>query len=279
MLPPRILVLCPHPDDEVLMTAGLIRRCVTEQREIFVALATNGDYLCPNQEKGRRRLAESLEALGLLGLAQNRVFFLGYPDTGMAPEESFLGRLAEETNPDRVFPAAHGGGSYGIPGVKEDYHSQRLGRPAQFCRRDFLDDLQALLRECAPQLVITSSRYDRHGDHVGLSRLVCQALLTQNLRPLLWESLVHSPAGDEAWPTPARYDQAFEMPPHLEEDCPLRWDKRISLPVPPEMAGAHGVKLQAINAYHTALNPSEPEVCAYLRAFSRIDEIFWPMPY
>lgn len=81
-LPENILILAPHPDDETLMAAGLIRRALAQGALVNVCVVTNGDHLCPDKSKGRRRLQESLNALRLLGVDERNVHFLGYPDTG-----------------------------------------------------------------------------------------------------------------------------------------------------------------------------------------------------
>jgi LmbE family N-acetylglucosaminyl deacetylase len=240
-LPESILVLAPHPDDEVLMAAGIIHRAVQQGARLTVCVASNGAYLDIGGTRAAVRRAESLAALNLLGVGEEDVRFLGYPDTGMEPELSFFYNL-------------YGNGAY-------ETHK----------KADFERELDKLLEDAKPKLVITSSPWDMHGDHVGLYRFAMDAVsrLPKGERPEVWQSLIHSPAGDDAWPIPE--SGLFTMPPRLEEMTSLRWDGRIVVPVEET-----GLKLRAIQEYRSALKyEEEPEVVRYLLAFAKREEIFW----
>jgi LmbE family N-acetylglucosaminyl deacetylase len=277
-LPESILILAPHPDDEVLMAAGVIRRALTQGLRVSVCVVSNGDYLCPDKSKGVRRLTESLEALSLLGLDEENVYFLGYPDTGMETELSFLYKLYGEEDALRVFPSLCGRESYGIPGRKPDFRFERRGRHSPYYKAAFLEDLRDVITLTRPQLIITSSQWDVHGDHAGLFYFVRDAIsaMPDNKRPELWESLIHSPAGDDIWPLPDAPFDAFSCPPGFD---PALWDKRISVPVPGEMLSGEPqthLKYRAIAAYRSAVSfIEEPEVARYLLSFAKTDEVFW----
>jgi LmbE family N-acetylglucosaminyl deacetylase len=242
-LPESILILAPHPDDEALMTAGVIRQAVAQGVKLTVCVASNGAYLDIDGTRAAVRRAESLSALSLLGIAERDARFLGYPDTGMEPELSFFYNL-------------YGNGAY------ETYR-----------KADFERELDALLEETKPKLVITSSPWDMHGDHVGLYHFAMDAVsrLPQENRPEVWQSLVHSPAGDDVWPIPG--SELFTMPPGLEETTDLKWSERVSVPLP---IAETERKLRAIQEYRSALKyEEEPEVVRYLLAFAKREEIFW----
>src|SRR6516165_2346196 len=92
-LPGSILVFCPHEDDEHAY-AGLIRTAVEGGIPIRVVFFTGGDVgeceryfdqpCGPNEarEFGTVRMEESAEALEHIGLARDKVIFLGLPDGG-----------------------------------------------------------------------------------------------------------------------------------------------------------------------------------------------------
>jgi LmbE family N-acetylglucosaminyl deacetylase len=240
-LPESILILAPHPDDEVLMTAGIIRRALMQSAELTVCVVSNGAYQDATGTRAAVRRAESLSALNLLGIGEEDARFLGYPDTGMEPELSFF------------------------------YNLYRNGAYETYSKADFERELDTLLEETKPKLIITSSPWDMHGDHAGLFNFVMDAVLRlpQASRPEVWQSLVHSPAGDDVWPTPG--SELFTMPPGLEEMTGLKWEERISVPVEET-----GLKLRAIQEYRSALKyEEEPEVVRYLLAFAKREEIFW----
>lgn len=278
-LPGNILILAPHPDDETLMAAGIIRRMILDGAKVSVCVVTNGDYMCRDHEKGSRRLLESLDAMRLLGMSEDHLYFLGYPDTGMEPEQSFLHRLYHEKDPARVFSSACSDESYGITGGKPDFRFARDKAHSSYSKAAFLRDLDDLLELTGPKLVITSSRWDTHGDHAGLFFFVRDAILrlAKDKRPAFWESLIHSPAGDDNWPLPD--GDFFTMPPGLEENTLLKWGGRVTIPLPEDMlcsAREDSLKYKAILQYRTALNFSdEPEVVRYLLSFAKHEEIFW----
>jgi LmbE family N-acetylglucosaminyl deacetylase len=93
----RILILAPHPDDETIACAGIIQAAIDAGAQVRVVYLTNGEH---NQfafivyEKripfrknefihlGQVRRKEAVAAMRLLGLSQERLIFLGYPDFG-----------------------------------------------------------------------------------------------------------------------------------------------------------------------------------------------------
>jgi hypothetical protein len=104
----RLLVLVPHPDDETLGFAGLIKAYMEQGKQIEVVVATDGDAYCEAcrfwktsstqgstcsaaelsnfatpavGSFGEVRHAESAAAAEILGRPDPA--FLGYPDTGL----------------------------------------------------------------------------------------------------------------------------------------------------------------------------------------------------
>jgi LmbE family N-acetylglucosaminyl deacetylase len=60
------MIFSPHPDDEALMAAGVIKKGLDEGKEVLVANVTNGDR--KGKEMGEKRIVESIDAMNLLGL-------------------------------------------------------------------------------------------------------------------------------------------------------------------------------------------------------------------
>lgn len=73
----RLLVLAPHPDDEVIGCGGLIAQHLNERRAVRVIVATNG----AQAGDAAKREEESRRGLDLLGAADLR--FLRFPDRGL----------------------------------------------------------------------------------------------------------------------------------------------------------------------------------------------------
>jgi LmbE family N-acetylglucosaminyl deacetylase/glycosyltransferase involved in cell wall biosynthesis len=85
----RLLVLAPHPDDEVIGCGGLVTLHLRERRAVRVVVATDGAQAGAadvRQQESRR----ALDALG--GNAE--LVFLGFPDRGL--DDSIAPKLREE---------------------------------------------------------------------------------------------------------------------------------------------------------------------------------------
>jgi len=70
----RLLVLAPHPDDEVIGCGGVVAQHIREGRSVRVVVATDG----AQAGNAAAREEESRRALAVLGSAE--ITFLGYPD-------------------------------------------------------------------------------------------------------------------------------------------------------------------------------------------------------
>jgi LmbE family N-acetylglucosaminyl deacetylase len=93
----RLLVVAPHPDDEAIAAAGLIQEAVRRHIPVRIVYLTNGDsnqlsflyyrrqlILGPKQSvaMGELRQREAIAAMRSLGLSDDQLVFLGYPDYG-----------------------------------------------------------------------------------------------------------------------------------------------------------------------------------------------------
>ena len=114
----RIVIVAPHPDDEVLGAGGLIQWGVEEGVEIKILAVTDGErsypWLDPSQSRAlaRRRIDETTEALRRLGCTNSTVERLEVPDGQVAHCWSQLSdRLAATLRPSDwcVAPWRHEG--------------------------------------------------------------------------------------------------------------------------------------------------------------------------
>jgi len=76
----NILILAPHPDDEVLGCGATIKKLSDEGNQVFVLVASRGSKRLYDQTKVEVVRSEALEAHILLGVT--KTFFLDFP----APE-------------------------------------------------------------------------------------------------------------------------------------------------------------------------------------------------
>lgn len=106
--PGRIVVVAPHPDDEVLGIGGSLALWVAQGSEVLVVAVTDGEGSHPGsptltpQDLAVRRDAERRRALAALGLgARAEVVRLGLPDGAVAGTRSRSGSPTSSRPPTR----------------------------------------------------------------------------------------------------------------------------------------------------------------------------------
>ncbi len=96
--PHRVVVVAPHPDDEVFGAGGLIRRLVLRGAAVRVLAVTDGEASHPGSPRGMgaRRHAESLAALRRLGAGSAMVASAGLPDGHVGKHLEELGAVLSD---------------------------------------------------------------------------------------------------------------------------------------------------------------------------------------
>ncbi|MDO9358104.1 MAG: PIG-L family deacetylase [Polaromonas sp.] len=108
--PSRLVVLAPHPDDEILACGGLLSMQVAAGGECMVVAISDGEAshgthdLAVSRCLGERRVQESRKGLQVLGLRLPPVVRLGIPDGGVgAAVEIIAAKLSLRLKPsDRL---------------------------------------------------------------------------------------------------------------------------------------------------------------------------------
>ncbi|MFJ4347699.1 PIG-L deacetylase family protein [Pseudomonas sp. NPDC089401] len=110
----RLVLIAPHPDDEVLMAGGLLASFRGREDDLVLISATDGEGSHPGSEHWtehrlrRQRPLESRQALQQLELDLNRLDWrrLNLKDGGLPREEAFLvNHLSQTLQPDDVLVA------------------------------------------------------------------------------------------------------------------------------------------------------------------------------
>jgi N-acetylglucosamine malate deacetylase 1 len=103
----RLLVIAPHPDDEVLGSGATIARYAADGTEVCVCIVTRGDPSMFDESSVVRVRREATDAHRLLGVSKT-IFLEGFPaallDT--VPHSRLnaaLGDVIEDVDPDVVF--------------------------------------------------------------------------------------------------------------------------------------------------------------------------------
>lgn len=106
----RILIVAPHPDDEVIGCGGLIARLVAEGNPPHIIVMTGGEGAHGKDSadkdaivKARRRLTRN--ALALLGVPVSHLHELDFADGGISAHSEQVNKLQEyinEIRPDTI---------------------------------------------------------------------------------------------------------------------------------------------------------------------------------
>lgn len=107
-----ILIIAPHPDDEVFGCSGLIQRCQSRGEQVFICVLTGGEKShekCCNIAETelkleRRKLAKTINAQ--LGVSKEHLILLDFPDGKISfdcEECSKLNELICKIQPKNVF--------------------------------------------------------------------------------------------------------------------------------------------------------------------------------
>ena len=92
----RVVIVAPHPDDEVLACGGLLQQLAERGMPVTVIAVTDGEASHPGSSTWTRarlldvRPDETMAALAVLGLDEVPVTRLHLPDGGVAPREREL---------------------------------------------------------------------------------------------------------------------------------------------------------------------------------------------
>jgi LmbE family N-acetylglucosaminyl deacetylase len=268
----RLLVISPHPDDEILAAGGLMQNVLNNGGRVEVVIVTNGDgeYLSPllvhplsapraadYVDFGQYRQNETLTALGQIGVNRNGVIFLGYPD-------GKLGNLWASDWPNAtpaIAPYTHKSSSP----YQNTYNSQ-----SSYRGNDLFNDLLTILTDFQPDIIIAPHPGDTHSDHSAVSDFTRFAIAAyqaegDHMNPEVLTYLIHY----KGYPIP-RGDQTGRvlLPPVALANSGEGWfSYSLSLE-------ERSQKKAALSEYSSQLRSSG----SYLRSFVRANEIFYSFP-
>ena len=264
----RLLILAPHPDDEVLGCGGVIQKAVAMGLPVQVIFFTHGDnnqwsffvyrkhpVVAPGavRRMGLIRHDEAVAADHLLGLSPGHLAFLGYPDFGTlsiwqahwGDRPAFRSMLTHVTE---------------VP-------YQNAFRPgAPYKGEEILRDLTTIMRAFKPTKIFVSHPGDYMPDHAALYLFTRVALweLEPDMAPEVYPYLIHF----KQWPRPRGFQSTrfLEPPSRFREQ--IQWQEYRLTPNELER------ERQAIQAHRTQYGSS----ARYLSSFIRPNELFGEFP-
>jgi LmbE family N-acetylglucosaminyl deacetylase len=268
----RLLVVAPHPYDDVLGAGGLIRRVVKAGGAVRVVWTTSGDgfpegvetsegisprvaHLTPRDYEtyGRLREQEARAALASLGVGARSLTFLGFPDEGLCELAStYLSAKA------RAFKSPYTGRI--SPPLTE-----QMIRGVRYRGSDLRRELEQVIVSFGPTLLVAPHPEDQHPDHCSTHIFLKEALeelsRTGRVQPRVLHYLIHY----GQWPLRAT-DQSGDrlLPPREFPPLEGHW---ANLALTPEEIGG---KRTALLLYHSQILV----IGRLLLAFARSNELF-----
>lgn len=268
----RLLVVSPHPDDETLISAGLMQRILAQGGEVRVVITTNGDcqqtaprkefhHLIPRTadyiKLGNMRQKEIVDGLGSLGVADEHIYFLSYPDLGLSemwahywdPSYPFRSSSTKATrspyprtfNPDSIYAGEH-----------------------------LYKDLIKIIDDYRPDLITVTNSFDTHPDHRAIEMYTRLSLATvqvcdPSFQTDVYGSLVHR----AKYPHPKGIHTDLELlpPPNLTR-LGVDW---LRVDLEPHQVTR---KLSALKDYRSQM----AVMADFLDAFGRKNELFTTLP-
>jgi LmbE family N-acetylglucosaminyl deacetylase len=266
----RILILAPHPDDETIGCAGIIQQALSKGAKVRVAYLTNGDHneiafivyerrvtLKKGEfiHMGEVRRQEAITAMKLLGLGEQDLIFLGYPDFGT------FAMFSQYWNSKNSFRSL-------LTRISSVPYEENLSFGESYKPENILHDIKKVLLDYRPTKIFVSNPADVNVDHKTYYLFLQVALsdLTKELpTPQVYPYLIHC----VGWPLPRNFHPELSLdPPRQLSETQINWLKSDLTP------GQLDKKYQAILCYKSQTLSS----AFYLLAFARKNELFGDYP-
>jgi LmbE family N-acetylglucosaminyl deacetylase len=202
----RLLVVAPHPDDEMLGAGGLMQRVLATGGNVRVVYLTDGDgypegvrmedhvespSAIDYRGYGRRRRREARTALAALGFGASKYSytFLSFPDGGLC-------KLTRTYWSERR-------AAYRSPYTRLDRppKSEILVPDTEYRGEDLTHELAQIIGDFQPTLILVPRREDQHPDHCAAWFFVTDALTSvRRVHPDYSVDLLNYIVHFYAWP-------------------------------------------------------------------------------
>jgi LmbE family N-acetylglucosaminyl deacetylase len=267
----RLLVIAPHCDDEALGCAAIIHDVIQAGGQVLIVVMTNGDgFTVATEEEfhklsltqtdyvnsGYTRQKETVQALQLLGVPENQIIFLGYPDRGIRAI------WTDYWNQDQPYQSRY-------TGSDRSPYNNSYQQNAPYAGQVIVSNLEQIMLSFRPNFVLAPHPADEHPDHATAWAFVVASLAkfkSSEAAPevKLYTYLVHR--GD--FPIPHGYKtDAWLLPPKpLFQIQPNKW---LTYPID---AAMESLKEQSIKAYVSQTRV--PIMSSLLYSFIRKNELF-----
>ena len=287
----KILILAPHPDDDIIMASGIVSRAVLRGEDVRIVYMTNGDYYnftyngtaYNGVQVGYVREGEAVLGQSHINVPENKLIFLGYPD-------GYLQEIYNDypnSGNQLVTPNNNVSATYGNRGLGSmDYHMYRFGSHGAYNTANIVADLSDIISSFRPDHIFVTSGFDATTDHATTYQFLKQAAVSvcnnnPGYNPVIhqfivwWDAQYWWPNMPIVWPnSPDPTAPLAEIPDVARTG--LTWGTRESFTVPLNM------QLPNYSDNPKALGLNE-HLIGQKGAYGYIgfiglhkDEVFWP---
>jgi len=190
----RIMVVVAHPDDEIIGAGGYLSYAIKNKAEVLVVILTNGegnrlsalfneDQISNDDLKniylreGETRQNESIKALNIVGIDQDKIIFLDFPD-------KYLLNLFRN-NWTKKF-------TYPYTLMDRPFYLNKYNYDKFYQGEDLFKSLDEIFKNFKPNIVITHNINDYHPDHKATFLFVSLVLKNNpQLKTEVYTFLVH----------------------------------------------------------------------------------------
>jgi len=262
----RILVVAPHPDDEVLAMGGWLCDRTASGSEVWAVFMTDGEAYPKAARKrfkkpqfllrahdyrtlGKMRRIEAMESLKILKIPVERSFFLGYPN-------GLLNRLKRQRDSRQLVRSSTTRQRYGkslIQGASRAIHG--------YCGSSLFRDVSRILELSKPDIILIPHPQDTNSDHRATFGIVSQILNNRGEHIKLYGYLVHL-ISSKFYPKPYGYRPDAGIVSPTGFPSPLEYFPSVQSII---------CKEKAIRCHKTQIKLGD----GFLVSFIRKNEIYW----
>lgn len=233
--PNKYLIIVPHPDDEINVAGQLIRQLIPSHRQVYVLFTTNGDY----EYDGKLRIREAISALGVLGVNEENIIFMGYGDDWKSEVH-----LYNAPDDETLFSVGNYDRTYGLE-THPDYRFLVSGYHHEYTRQNYKQDMRDVILDLLADVLVVVD-FDSHPDHrcasLMFEEVMGEILKTRDdYKPVVLKKFAY--AG--VWQGPKDYYMNPKKETCLSEQGPVgdqsefgivtySWDNRIRFEAPSE---------------------------------------------
>ncbi|CDG64866.1 MAG: hypothetical protein PWQ15_537 [Methanobacterium sp.] len=246
----RLLVIAPHPDDEVICNGGVIIHAVENHIPVKVVVITDGN---DTRTSPLVRHNESINGTRVLGLNEDDIIFMGYKDGSL---NQLLNHHWNYNNP---YTAQDGTTTTNYPYAFQEN--------ATYCGSNLADNLKTVINNFKPTIILYPSGDDEQRDHQATSGFVEYVTTQTEYTGSKYTYLLHLPPD---WPSARDYYPEYYLNPPLQQVGLLNGPEWFVFNL---TSYQEELKETAMLKYKTQIYPT-----SYLMSFVRKNELFAHYP-